>query len=90
MLDQAKAEIEEREIIWFLLDFDQVVNNHHSPLAPDFGMKLRLEYQLEKNQVILIGKDGDLKSKFSGLELADIFKDIDAMPMRKAEMQRDK
>lgn len=88
LLKQSEEQINKRDIIWFLLDENEVISNFQSPMATKLSQNLRTQYQLEENQVILIGKDGGLKSSFSGLELTDIFSDIDAMPMRRAEMRR--
>ena len=41
-----------------------------------------------QSKVILIGKDGGIKSRFDRLDLEAIFSDIDAMPMRQYEMQQ--
>lgn len=38
-------------------------------------------------EVILIGKDGGIKSRFDRVDLKAIFSDIDAMPMRQNEMR---
>ena len=40
-----------------------------------------------EDRVLLIGKDGGMKSRESSLDLDAIFRRIDAMPMRKREMR---
>ncbi len=88
LLKQSEEQITERDIIWFILDENEIISNFQSPLAMELSQNLQTQYQLEENQVILIGKDGGLKSRFSGLKLNDIFGEIDAMPMRQAEMRQ--
>lgn len=88
LLKQSEEQITDRDIIWFLLDENEIISNFQSPLAMELSQNLQTQYQLEENQVILIGKDGGLKSRFSGLKLNDIFGEIDAMPMRQAEMRQ--
>jgi hypothetical protein len=54
---------------------------------------LKKNYQVQANQftVILIGKDGGEKFRSTKpLQLKDIFKIIDSMPMRQAEMKSQK
>lgn len=90
LLEQHKDEIQERDILWFVLSSDGIHTNHTQPLAVELKQNIDNTYQLSSKQVILIGKDGGVKSRFSALQLNDIFNDIDAMPMRRAEMRGNK
>ncbi len=87
-IENQQDEIKDRDIIWFMLSGHAVQSNYVGDLAEDFAALLRDQYQLSAGQVILIGKDGGLKSSFDGINLNAIFSDIDAMPMRQREMQQ--
>ncbi|MCX7554336.1 DUF4174 domain-containing protein [Marinicella sp. S1101] len=89
LLEQNKDEIQERDILWFVLSPDGISTNHTQPLSAELKQNILKTYPMKSNQVILIGKDGGVKSRFSALQLNDIFSEIDAMPMRQAEMRRD-
>lgn len=41
-----------------------------------------------EDRVLLIGKDGGIKSREPSLNLEGIFRRIDAMPMRRQEMRQ--
>ncbi len=43
-----------------------------------------------KNEMILIGKDGSQKARSDELDLPQFFTKIDKMPLRRAEMQRNR
>ena len=90
-LDEFAAQIEERDIAWFVLGDDELHTNLKGELA---GM---LREQIvdrhftpvpTETAVLLIGKDGTIKSRSSDLDLEATFGLIDRMPMRQAEMQR--
>ena len=51
---------------------------------------MRFGFQGREIQLLLIGKDGGMKTRQSGanLDLERVFELIDSMPMRQAEMQR--
>ena len=88
LLEQRQAELLERDIMWFFLSSGEIISNYPHSIAADFAINVRNKYQLKEQQVILIGKDGGLKSRFNELELTAIFSEIDAMPMRQAEMRK--
>ena len=88
VLETQQKEIKERDILWFVLFGSDALSNYSGSLSTDFSNDIRQKYQLKKRQVVLIGKDGGLKSSFDGVNLNAIFSDIDAMPMRQQEMQR--
>ena len=90
-LKEFKSEIDQRDIVWFVIDdkalqsnydgdmgeklHDQIIDSHFTPLPT-------------ANSVLLIGKDGTVKSRSSDLDLEATFGLIDQMPMRRAEMRR--
>ena len=53
-------------------------------------VRRRFDLQGPEVQLLLIGKDGEMKARQSGamLDLEGVFELVDSMPMRKAEMQR--
>jgi hypothetical protein len=82
-----KNNIETRDIVWFMFSGDAVESNYVGEMAGGFADHIRDQYQLSAGQVILIGKDGGLKSSFDGINLNAIFAAIDVMPMRRQERQ---
>ncbi len=88
LLESKQNEIEERDIVWFILTAENTRSNYLGDLADKFSKRLQNQYDLAQGQVILIGKDGGLKSSFEGINLSAIFFDIDAMPMRQQEMKK--
>lgn len=91
VLEGAGSGIEERHVLWFVLAGDAVTTNYAGALAADFADRLRADYLTERPAppvaVVLVGKDGGVKYRASGLDLADLFREIDGMPMRRREMQ---
>lgn len=85
-LNKQQAAIDDRDILWFVLTDKKTLSNYAGDLSQEFSIKIRELYQLQPSQVILIGKDGGMKSRFDGINLKDIFTDIDAMPMRQNEI----
>ena len=90
-LDEFKAEIQERDIAWFVLDENALHTNYDGKLEDQLREKLMDSYFTPvpvETAVRLIGKDGTLKSRSSDLNLEATFGLIDRMPMRRAEMRR--
>jgi hypothetical protein len=87
LFDNNKTEINERDIIWFVLTGDEAHTNYQGTLSDDFITKTRMSYQLESGKIMLIGKDGCVKFLLDRMDLEAIFTEIDAMPMRHNEMQ---
>lgn len=83
--------VAERDITWFVIQGEELGTNH----AGNVDKKLR-EQLLDayfdptpvSTAVILIGKDGGVKSRSSDLDLEATFNLIDQMPMRVQEMQQ--
>ena len=53
-------------------------------------VRRRFDLQGQEVQLLLIGKDGEMKARQSGamIDLERVFELVDSMPMRHAEMQR--
>lgn len=81
--------IDERDILYFLIG-DDIVTNADSSFDEGYVKALREMYAIEKQEmtVILIGKDGGEKYRRSYLNLEEIYRTIDAMPMRMREMKQ--
>ena len=80
--DQFSDAIIERDIIWFIFDQSDVITNYQGKVNPSFKSQIKAWSGKEKQSVVLIGKDGDVKSVSSSLELQKLFALIDGMPMR--------
>ncbi len=88
VLESQQKEILERDILWFMLSGNNTNSNYSGKLSESFAHDLRQQFGPKNNQVILVGKDGGLKSIFDGVDLQGVFANIDSMPMRQLEMQR--
>lgn len=89
-LRSARAGVDDRDIVWFVHTGPDVVSNQKalsSSLESD--VTALLEESRSDERVLLIGKDGGIKSRESSLDLDAIFRRIDAMPMRIREMRAD-
>ncbi|MEJ2384391.1 MAG: DUF4174 domain-containing protein [Xanthomonadales bacterium] len=85
------AGIEERDIVWFVLDGDSLRSNYRGTLGDTLPEQLLERYFSPRpagTSVVLIGKDGGVKSRSADLDLEATFGLIDRMPMRRREMQR--
>ena len=90
-LNEYAAEIEDREIAWFVLDEVDLDTNYDGKLERELRVDLMERYfnPIPSDPVVLlIGKDGALKSRSSELDLEATFGLIDLMPMRQEEMRR--
>jgi len=86
-LSMQLAEINDRDIIWLILNGDLVTTNYSGSLSPELVGNIRARLGSIEDKVILIGKDGGVKSRYDDLDIDTIFSEIDAMPMRQLEMQ---
>lgn len=80
--------LDERDILWFVRDRGQLQTNY--PGLLDLGLGEELEQRFFSQfdaAVFLIGKDGGLKASAQRLDLPALFARIDAMPMRRREME---
>ena len=85
------AGIEDRDIVWFVLDGDTLRSNYHGTLGDTLPEQLLERYFSPRpagTSVVLIGKDRGVKSRSADLDLEATFGLIDRMPMRRREMQR--
>lgn len=85
--EQHVVEINERDIVWFIMQNGTVDTNFNGDIADDFVSNTTQKYKIEQGKVILFGKDGAIKSIRGSINLEVIFSEIDMMPMRKIEMQ---
>ena len=91
-LEQQSLQVEDRDIAWFVLGDSGLYTNYPGKLADDLRMQVMNRYftpEPTEMSVVLIGKDGGLKSRSSELNLEATFELIDQMPMRQAEMRRE-
>ena len=90
MLQQAKPELDARDVAWFVRSGSDLVSNQNAVSSSlERDIKDLLEGSRPDERVLLIGKDGGIKSRESSLNLDAIFNRIDAMPMRVREMRTD-
>ncbi|MGD8347336.1 MAG: DUF4174 domain-containing protein [Lysobacterales bacterium] len=89
-LEQYRAEIDDRDIAWFVLTEDSLRSNFPKRLDDGLHAQLTARYfspEPKETAVVLIGKDGAVKSRTSDLDLEATFGLIDQMPMRLEEMR---
>ena len=90
-LRELAVQIEERDIAWFVLGGSSLQTNYDGKLDDTLREQIMNRYFTPVptgTAVLLIGKDGTLKSRSSNLDLEATFGLIDQMPMRREEMQR--
>ena len=90
-LEEFAAGIEERDIVWFVLDDVGLRGNYDGALGESMREGIMDRYFTPAPTdpcVLLIGKDGGVKSRTSDLDLEATFGLIDQMPMRRQEMRR--
>ncbi len=83
--------VTERDISWFVIQGEELITNHAGSVDKRLREQLLETYfnpAPASTEVILIGKDGGVKSRSSDLDLAATFNLIDQMPMRIQEMQQ--
>ena len=90
MLRSARAGVDDRDVVWFVNTGSEVVSNQQSlSNSLESDIKTLLDGGRSDGRVLLIGKDGCIKSREVSLDLDAIFRRIDAMPMRMREMRVD-
>ncbi len=87
VLRDNREDINERDIVWFVLDGAALHTNHAGGASADFAGTLRSQFRLKPGEAVLLGKDGGLKSRSPDLDTALLFALIDTMPMRQREMR---
>ena len=87
-LRDRKADLEERHLSWFVLDEGVLTTNLERRLDPGLTSSLDARFEVRPGlQVVLVGKDGGVKARADRLDLDELFRLIDAMPMRLREMR---
>ncbi|WOJ92204.1 DUF4174 domain-containing protein [Congregibacter variabilis] len=87
LLSAGAAALEERRLIWFVLQGGTVQTNSVQALGNDLATNAQLQLDVGPNEVLLIGLDGGVKARGSELDLDALYALIDAMPMRRAEQR---
>ncbi|WP_025564588.1 DUF4174 domain-containing protein [Psychromonas sp. SP041] len=82
-----KDQINERDLIWFIIKESEVMTNYSNKLSNEFLSNIKNRFPIEGDKVLLIGKDGDIKAKGAELNLNFIFREVDSMPMRQQEIK---
>jgi hypothetical protein len=81
-------EIHDRDIYWFVFIEENIETNYKGDIQENFHRDILKTYFSDtETNVVLIGKDGDIKQKLKHLNLQGIFDLIDTMPMRQMEMR---
>ena len=83
--------VADRDISWFVIQGEKLVTNHAGNVDKSLREQLLETYfnpVPASTEVILIGKDGGVKSRSGDLDLEATFNLIDQMPMRIQEMQQ--
>ncbi len=88
LLQQQKADIDDRDITWFVFYQDKVVTNYIGMLSDKFLQEVFESYVTQDQHVVLVGRDGGIKAKDNKLELERLLALIDTMPMRRMEILR--
>lgn len=87
-LKEKSAGIDERHVIWFCLQDEKIITNYSGEIKPNFIAHLENDYfKKDYPLVLLIGKDGGIKSRDKVLSIRKYFELIDSMPMRQSEMK---
>jgi hypothetical protein len=89
-LEELEAEIEDRDIAWFVLGGSRMHTNYPGTLEDGLQSQILSRYFTPapgETTLLLIGKDGGLKSRSTRLGFEEAFGLIDQMPMRVEEMR---
>jgi hypothetical protein len=89
-LYHAKSEIDERDLLWFVINAEQLMSNYEGEISKDFARDIHEKYLTNAVISVLIGKDGSVKDRQTVFRLNSMFLLIDSMPMRRIEMMRNK
>jgi len=87
LFEKNASEINDRDIIWFIFKGDSTFTNYPDELSEGLLSHARERYGFGQGQVVLIGKDGGIKSRLDTVDLNALFLKIDAMPMRQSEIR---
>jgi len=90
--EQATAGVLDRDLVVFKVVGNEGYTPDHKRLTKFQNQQLRKHYEVPsiQFQVILIGKDGGEKMRTikQTMDVKQLFRTIDAMPMRRSEMRR--
>ena len=88
VLKHSAAELDDRNIIWFVVANQQVLSNlaDASVISSEFNASVIDVLKANNTNIVLIGKDGGIKYRSPHIDLSVIFNRIDQMPMRRLEM----
>lgn len=89
-LNDSAYDVDDRDIIWFILDGSKVISNYPGTISGEFSENTARKYSGIGKKVILVGKDGEVKKTADALALDLLFEEIDRMPMRINEMEKKK
>ena len=91
-IDKYKKDFLDRDLILFIVNDDKLYID--GELASDktfFCLKKKFRKMSESSNLILVGKDGGVKETYQfNNDIEQVFRDIDAMPMRIREMRKRK
>ncbi len=87
VIKENTAGINDRDMIWLVLSEGGAQSNLSDVSSSLLKSARSYVTSPGETEVILIGKDGGVKSRADALDLQDIFNQIDAMPMRQREMR---
>jgi len=87
ILQESQAQIDDRDIVWFIINGNQTKTNYRGKISDRFATDLTSQFSRLGAQVILIGKDGGVKQTSDLLSLDSLFDEIDSMAMRIREME---
>ncbi|WP_413693495.1 DUF4174 domain-containing protein [Psychromonas sp. KJ10-2] len=76
----------DRNLVWFIVQDTQVISNYQGGISKQFVERIKDTFPLNKYRVLLIGKDGGIKSRAQQLDITELISTIDSMPMRQQEM----
>ena len=85
------AGIAARDIVWFILVEGMIETNYPGPIDEGFAdwvARTHFQDPSEPLNVVLIGKDGGVKSRSGDFSPGPFFALIDSMPMRIDEMRK--
>ncbi|MBX2850075.1 MAG: DUF4174 domain-containing protein [Acidiferrobacterales bacterium] len=84
-----RADIDDRDIVWFIFCGEEIETNYGAEISPSFAQETIEELFVRDDvTIILIGKDGGVKRRTDELDLVRLYELIDSMPMRQLEMQK--
>ena len=92
LLAREKESILDRDILWFVVTKKSVSSNYTGLLNEALATSLRDQFLLDQSalvEVVLVGKDGEIKHRSNGLDTIDLYFRIDQMPMRRSEIKSD-